>query len=589
MSLLDTLPPANTLQPVVEAKWRVHEAAAESREDLSRRLSCSPLLATLLHRRGVSGAEEARRFLSPKLGDLHDPFGLPDMERATERILRAVRSREPIAIFGDYDVDGISSTCLLHDFFRFIEYPVAYRLPDRLLEGYGIRAEAVRELAATGVKLIITVDNGVTAVKEVETANELGVDVVVTDHHQPGAVLPRAAAVVDPWAPGSTYPFQDLAGVGVTFKLVWALAQRFSRSTKLSPPLRDFLLESLALVALGTISDVVPLLGENRILAKFGLLALEKTQRPGLRMLVSSVLREGEKLDAAHIGYRIGPRINAAGRLGKADAAIRLLLTRDREEAARLAAALDGENRRRQEIERSIYHEAREQVGRLVDVDSARAIVLAGEGWHPGVIGIVASRIAEEFCRPTVLLSLDGERARGSARSIPGVDLLGALECCGRCLLAFGGHSMAAGLEVDARRVDELREALGDAIPLAPREMVHEIEADCEVRLSDLTLDALGELSYLAPHGQGNPEPVFLLDGIDVVGEPRLLGADSRHLAFHVRDRSAVRRAIAFGKGDLYPRLARPGARVSLLLEPQLSSWQGRSDIELKVRELRIH
>jgi single-stranded-DNA-specific exonuclease len=537
----------------------------------------------------VTGIEEARRFLSPKLGDLHDPFGLPDMEKAVARIERAVRSKERIAIFGDYDVDGISSTCLLHDFFRFIDYPVAYRLPDRLLEGYGIRSDAVRELAAAGVNLIITVDNGSTAVREVEVARELGIDVVVTDHHQPGPVLPPAAAVVNPWAPGSTYPFQSLAGVGVAFKLVWALAQRLSRAKKLSPPFRDFLLESLALVALGTISDVVPLLGENRILAKFGLAALARTRRRGLRRLVSSVLRPGEDLDAGHIGFRIGPRINAAGRLGKADAAIRLLLTDDDAEADRLAAALDGENKRRQEIERRILDEAREQVRKAIDVERARAIVLGGEGWHPGVIGIVAARIAEEFCRPTVLLSLEGDRGRGSARSIAGVDILSALEACSSCLLGFGGHAMAAGLEVEARRLGEVREALNGAIPVAPLDMVPEIEADCEVRLSDLSMDALRELEHLEPHGHGNPEPVFFLGGIDVVGEPRVLGADSSHLAFHVRDRGAVRRAIAFGKGELYPRIAMPGARVSLLLEPQVSSWQGRSDIELRVRELRIH
>jgi single-stranded-DNA-specific exonuclease len=574
---------------VVETLWKLPEASLSGQDDLSRLVPCSPLLASLLRKRGIEDAGEARRFLDPKLTHLHDPFLLPDMDRAVSRIDAALQAGEPMAIFGDYDVDGISSTCLLHDFFRFIDRPVLYRLPHRLTEGYGIRKDAVRELASKGVRLIITVDNGSSAVEEVELATTLGMDVVVTDHHRPGPRLPDAAAVVNPCRADSAYPFPGLAGVGVAFKLVWALCQRFSKSTKLSKELQGFLLDSLALVALGTISDVVPLLGENRVLAKFGLRALERTRRPGLRRLVEDALagREERRLSASDVGYRIGPRINAAGRLGHADGAIRLLLSEDSNESARLAAALEDDNRKRQEIERAICEEAREAVKAGVALDRARAIVLAGEGWHPGVIGIVAGRIAEEFHRPTVLLVIHGDRARGSARSVPGVDLCAALSECRSSLLAFGGHAMAAGLEIELARIDELQAGLDRAITLEPSAMVREIEVDGGVRLSDLTPAALAEMEHLAPHGNGNPEPVFVLENMDVVGEPRVLGSSGRHLSFHVREDSAVRRAIAFGQGELLSRVRR-GSRVSLLLEPRLRFWQGRSDIELNVREIRI-
>jgi len=574
---------------VVETLWKLPEALGSGQDDLSRLLPCSPLLARALRKRGIEGAEEAKRFLEPKLTHLRDPFLLPDMDRAVSRIDAAIRAKEPMAIFGDYDVDGISSTCLLHEFFRYIDYPVIYRLPHRLTEGYGIRKDAVRELAAQGVRVIITVDNGSSAVEEVELAASLGIDVVVTDHHLPGPRLPPAVAVVNPCRRDSAYPFQGLAGAGVAFKLLWALCQRFSKSQKLSKELQAFLLESLALVALGTISDVVPLLDENRVLAKFGLRALEKTARPGLRRLVDDALagREERRLAASDVGYRIGPRINAAGRLGHAENAIRLLLSDDAVEAGRLASVLEDDNRKRQEIERAICEEARAAVVAGIALDRSRAIVLAGEGWHPGVIGIVAGRIAEEFHRPTVLLVIDGDRARGSARSVPGVDLCAALQECRGSLLAFGGHAMAAGLEIELSRIDELQAGLDRAIPIDPAAMVREVEVDGGVRLSDLTAAALEELAYLAPHGNGNPEPVFVLENMDVVGEPRVLGNTGRHLAFHVREDSAVRRAIAFGQGDLFSRMRR-GSRVSLLLEPRLRIWQGRSDIELNVREIRF-
>jgi single-stranded-DNA-specific exonuclease len=558
-------------------------------ELLSGELSCSPLLARLLLRRGISDPEVARSFLRPKLLDLHDPFLLPGMEAATKRILRAIRDRQRITIFGDYDADGVSSTALLSSFFRFIECPVSCRLPNRLVDGYGLSAAVVEELASDGVELIITVDNGSSACEAVSAANRLGVDVVITDHHQPPDELPEASALVNPWLPGSTYPFQDLAGVGVTFKLVWALAQRFSRQTKLSPEFKTFLLDSLALVAVGTISDVVPLLGENRALAKFGLSALERSQQAGLRHLAKAALQgRSEPLLAHHVAFRIGPRLNAAGRLGTPDTALRLLVTDSDEEAAEILAELDRENSKRREIERTIFEAAAEQVRAQVDLANTRAIVLGAPDWHSGVIGIVASRLVEAFYRPTLLFAMEDEECKGSARSIPGVDLTAALATCHEHLIGYGGHEMAAGCRMAPYKLEAVRAQLNAAIPIAPEDMVPLVEADDRISLEELTEATLEELALLGPYGQSNPVPTFALEDAEVVGRPRTMGASGGHLAFHVRQDQAVRRAVAFGKGEFLPAVAQRGARVSLLLEAQLSRWQGNVEVELNVQDLRV-
>ena len=574
---------------MVSKRWHVPVVDRGPSEQLCGELSCSPLLARLLLRRGISDPETARRFLKPRLLDLHDPFLLPGMEAAAERVVGAIRARQRIAIFGDYDADGISSTALLASFFRFIECPVVCRLPNRLVDGYGLSAPVVEELAADGVELIITVDNGSSSCEAVAAANQLGVDVVITDHHKPPEALPEAVALVNPWLPGSTYPFQDLAGVGVTFKLVWGLAQRFSRQTKLSPEFKAFLMDSLALVAIGTISDVVPLLGENRALAKFGLSALERSSQPGLQVLVKAALQgKNEPLVARHVGFRIGPRLNAAGRLGTPDTALRLLMTDRAEEAVEILAELDRENSRRREIERAIFEVAAEQVRSQFDLSQTRAIVLGSPDWHSGVIGIVASRLVEEFYRPTLLFAMADEECKGSARSIPGVDLTAALATCSEHLLGYGGHEMAAGCRMAPCELEAVRQRLDAAIPLAPAEMVPQIEADDQISLDELTETTLGELALLGPYGQKNPAPTFAVENAEVVGRPRTMGATGGHLSFHVRQDDAVRRAIAFGKAEFLPDVAQRGARVSLLLEAQLSRWQGQTQVELNVQDLRV-
>jgi single-stranded-DNA-specific exonuclease len=579
---------------VVEKRWRVAAVDGAERDRLAGELRCSPLVAALLLRRGIQSPEEGTRFLDPKLLDLHDPLLLPDMGLAAERIERAVRDREPVAVCGDYDVDGLSATALLVEFFRLLGAPLRTHIPHRMEEGYGLSTAAVLRLAEEGVRLIITVDNGSSAAEEIALASARGVEVVVADHHQPSAVPPTPLALVNPWAAGSRYPFPYLAGAGVAFKLVWAISQRFSRSKKLSPEFRRFMLDGLALTALGTISDVVPLSGENRILAKHGLLALERSERPGLRRLVEYALRgKEEPLTAEQVAFRIGPAINAAGRLGSAESALRLLTTSSDEEARGLVALLEKENRRRQRIEGEILASVRARVRSEVDLAAERAIVLADPAWHPGVVGIVASRVVEEFHRPALLIALDGDRGRGSARSIAGVHIFDALGKCSAHLLGFGGHAYAAGVEVLAKSVEPLRRALGAAISLAPEEMVPELDIEAELALADLSPGLLSELARLEPHGAGNRPPLFAARSLEVAGSPRSMGQDGRHLSFFVKSGDpraaggAALKAVAFGRGGIAPSLLGPGARIDLAFQPMVNRWGGQERIELNVKEIR--
>jgi single-stranded-DNA-specific exonuclease len=579
---------------MVQRRWIVPDVDGTLAGVIREKSACSSLLARLLLRRGVLSPDEAAVFLDPKLLQLSDPFDLPDMDRAVERIAVALRRSEPITIFGDYDVDGIASTCLLLDFFRLIEVPVSYRVPHRLADGYGLRIETIEEFAATGTRLLITVDNGSSSRAAIARAGELGIDVVVTDHHEPSSELPEPVAFVNPLLDRTGRVFRHFSGAGVAFKLVWALCKRLSKGKKLTGEYRDFVWESMSLAALGTIADVVPLRGENRVIATHGLRTLMRSTKPGIRALVEVALAAesagaqgaAPRLRARHVGFRVGPRLNAVGRLGHAAQAIELLTTSSDERARVLLAELEAENDRRRSIEAAILKTARERVLAEVDLEREKAIVLVDPGWHPGVIGIVSARITEEFHRPTLLLCVDGDRARGSARSIPQVHITDALARCRHLLRSFGGHARAAGADLDLARVTELRAALNDAIPTPISEMVPEIEADGEIRLEDLSPGLLEDLAKLEPHGEGNPEPLLVARGVEVVGEPKLIGREGRHVSFWVRHAGRSYRAVAFGQAAGYETL-RSSPSVSLLFQPRWNEWGGRREIELDVREIR--
>ncbi|MCK4602092.1 MAG: single-stranded-DNA-specific exonuclease RecJ, partial [Phycisphaerae bacterium] len=444
-------------------RWQIappYEGAA----DLARRLGTTSLVAQVLHNRGIDEAEAGTAFLNPKLTDLHDPGLLAGAEAAAQRIARAVADRERILIYGDYDVDGITGVAILHALLSMLDADVHYYIPHRIEEGYGVNIDAVRKLTGHGAKLLITVDCGIGAVEPLAAAAAAGLDVIITDHHSPPETLPQAVAIVHPSVPPGSYPNVDLAGAGVAFKLAWQVAKAISgpnASGRVDGPMRDFLLDATCLAALGTIADVVPLLGENRVLAVYGLRGLPATKHVGLRALIASARLTGEKLDAYHVGFVLAPRLNACGRMGHAQLAVELLTNAPEARAKKIADYLAKQNTKRQRVERAITEQAVEMIEtRGLDDPANRAIVLACEDWHSGVIGIVASRIVGRYHRPAVLIAVNAAGGQGSARSIAGFNMRDALEACGEHLISFGGHAMAGGLRIEQGKIDTFSEAM---------------------------------------------------------------------------------------------------------------------------------
>jgi len=570
----------------MRTEWVFRTRNEELEDVLTRRLGISPLTAQILINRGITSAEDGRSFLSPDLTDLHDPGLLPDMDSAVKTIVRHLKTGSPILLYGDYDVDGISSLALLKQFLHLAGTEVRTYIPSRADEGYGVHSDAIRQFHQEGIKLIITVDCGVASHAEITEANSLGMDVVVTDHHEPGPVRPPAAAVVDPKLEHSTYPCKELAGVGVAFKLAWALARELSGSDRVRPVFKEFLLDAMALVALGTIADVVPLLNENRVLAHFGLQALRYCQLPGLQALLKCVKREDRPLEAEDISFLLGPRLNVAGRMGDADLALRLLTTDRLDEGEEIAEQLDRLNRERQKVQREIIESARERIAREM-LPGQKIIALADEAWPAGIIGIVASHLVEEFFRPTVLISLDGETGRGSARSVPGLNIVELLSRCEVPLLSFGGHAQAAGMRIQRERIDAFaREVnrLADQI-LTEEDLVPKMDVDAEVLLGSLDIPSVSELRRLAPFGQAAPAPMLATRDIKI-GAPRRVGSSGRHLSFYANQGTTALRAIAFNMGDLMDKIESNGRRCDLAFVPKVSNWQGRESVELEVRDI---
>ncbi len=580
---------------IPRARWTLPPAPRAEAEALAAALDLHPLAALLLARRGITAPEAARRFLRPEVNHLHEPDLLPGMEAAAARLAAAVKGRERIAVYGDYDVDGVCGTALLVSLFRSAGADVIPYLPDRRKEGYGFSAAAVRRLHAEGVKVICTVDHGSSAVAEIALARDLGIDVVVTDHHIPAeGAFPPALALVNPLmtGPGGVpYPFPFLCGTGVAFKLGWAVARKLSGSRRVTPDLRTRLTESMALVALATVADVVPLVDENRVLVVYGLALLRRSPSPGIRALLEAARIGDRDPDVEDVGFRLAPRLNAAGRLGDPGRALELLITEDEARAKALAAELEGENRSRKEIEQRITAEARALVPLDAEGRPPAGIVLAGDGWHVGVVGIVAARIAEEFHRPAVIVALSGATGRGSARTVNGFHLQRALAACGAHLVTHGGHAAAAGLEIVRERVGEFTAAFarhaeanlpeGDRLPV--------VEIDAMVDPSALDGSLVGALARLGPHGNGNPAPLLAAEDLQVVGRPRAMGKSGDHLAFHVRGRGGApetRRAVWFGGAALLDAiLEEGGGRFCLAYRPSVNRFRGAEEVELMVEE----
>ncbi|MFS8628295.1 MAG: single-stranded-DNA-specific exonuclease RecJ [Limnochordales bacterium] len=565
----------------VHTRWIVTPPPDEA---LVRRVAAcagvSPLTARLLVARGYTDPEEVRAFLSADERGLHDPRLLPDMEAAAERVAAAVRRGEAVAVYGDYDVDGQTGTALLVRGLSALGLRPVWYIPERVAEGYGLNARAIDELAAAGTRLLISVDCGIRGHAEVARARAAGMDVVITDHHEPGEDLPPALAVVNPKRADSAYPFRELAGVGVAYKLLQAVWAKFGAG-----PLPGW---ALQLVALGTVADVCPLVGENRIFVRLGLERINSRPLPGLEALIQAARLQPGNITAGDVAYILGPRLNAAGRVSHAATGVRLLLSDDVAAALPLAEELERENEERRRVEAGILEEALRRVEEE-DMLSDWVLVVDGERWHPGVIGIVASRLVERFARPAIVIGLDGEKGKGSGRSIRPFDLVYHLSRCADLLEQFGGHAMAAGLTVARANVPALRRRLNElaAAVLGPADLVPETRIDLEVRLGDVNEQLVLELERLAPFGAGNPTPLLAAPRALILGA-RTVGRDGEHLKLTLRcpETEAVYEAIGFGAGALLES-AVPGTEVQVAFVPRLSEWQGRRRVEVELKALQ--
>ncbi len=570
-------------------RWRIAPPHPEA-ETLARELRTGPLIARILTNRGLTDPTAARAFLDPKLSDLHDPALLPGATAAAERIAKAVADGEKIVIYGDYDVDGMTGVAILHACLKMLGAAAEFYVPHRLDEGYGVNVEAVDRICADGAKLIVTVDCGVSAAGPIARAVEAGTDVVVTDHHGLPDRLPPATAVVHPRLGDGAYPNPDLAGAGVAFKVAWQLARAVCGRDRVDEPMRRFLMDATCLAALGTIADVVPLLGENRALACYGLRGLPATEHPGLRALIDAAGLDGEKLDAYHVGFLLAPRLNACGRMGHARLAVELLTDAPAKRCREIAEYLNQQNTERQKVERAIAAEAAEMVtARGLDDPGHRILVLASEDWHGGVIGIVASRLVQRFKRPAILVAFNGDGGQGSGRSIPGFHMRDALAACAEHLTSFGGHAMAGGIRIERDRIEPFAEAIGqyarehlDADHLTPA-----LDIDAETSLAALSYPVVERLERMGPFGQGNRRPVVAVRGCRVIAPPRRMGRSGGTVSLLLgQDEGPRIRAVGFGMGDLADHLT--GIRtVDVAATPKLNTFRGTTNVELELKDVR--
>ncbi len=569
------------MAPPLVWKPRACDEAAATR--LERELGLSPVVARLLAIRGHHDPEAADRFLRPSLSHLQDPWKLTDLAPAVDRLLGAVARRERIVVHGDYDVDGVTSTVILRRALELLGGDVTHFIPERLRDGYGLQPATIERLQAEGARVIVSVDCGIRAPEAARRARELGVDLIITDHHEPDTELPQALAVVNPKRHDCGYPDKHLAGVGVALKLVQGLCQKAGRD--------GWLQAFVKIAAIGTLADVVPLVGENRVIAKLGLEQLTRgPHKVGLRALLDVSGLAGKTIDAYHIAFMVAPRVNAAGRMASADLATRLLLASDEalaEEAQALAQQLDAENTKRRSEEQEIVAAAKKAVENDPDVGAHTVLVVAGEGWHRGVIGIVASKLVDAYYRPAIVLSIEHGVAHGSCRSIPGFDVLGGLEACASLLDRFGGHKQAAGLQLDAAKIPAFRRAINDyaADALSPDDLRPNLSFDGPLDFDVLTPRVVNDLMAMAPFGLANPKPVFSASGIDVVDGPRRL--KERHLKMSLRQKGRTFRAIAWNAVEKEPVLAGGAGALEVAYALEQNEFNGNTYTELRLSDVR--
>jgi len=569
--------------------WKVRSGKEQGGGDLVDRV---------LHARGIGLGDAGRAFLAPSLKTMHDPSEIPDLERAGERILSAIKADESIVIYGDYDVDGVTASSILIHLCRAIKPDVRIRsyIPHRLDEGYGINRKSIEQLARDGADLIVSVDCGITAIEEAEVAKELGVDLIITDHHNPPKSmddLPNAYAVVHPRRPDSHYPFGELCGAGVAYKLAWRIATLDAGSERVSPTMRTLLVDLLGFAALGTIADIVDLVDENRVIVKYGLARIPETPSEGLRALIRASGLDSTKIDTEAIGFRLAPRLNAIGRLGHARDALELMCEAKGQRATELAQRLTRMNEERKKQEQTIVDQAIEMAqAQGMTGPEKRAIVLAHPDWHPGIVGIVCSKLVDRFARPTILMQESDEGYRGSGRSIEGFNLHGALDECKAFLRTFGGHDMAAGMKCDPGRFELFRDAFIEQAntKLSADELVLSAKYDCVAEFSELTPPSVRQLEMMAPFGAGNPRVRLRVNGLKLNGEGKPFGQTGHHLSLRVGaidQRGAVLRVVAWNWARHLDRIP-SGARIEMIIEPKLSTWNGNTRVEPVLVDLRV-
>ena len=566
--------------------WVDVPADARRVAETAAALGLPPVIARLLCQRGFDDPAAAAQFLAPDISQLHDPFRLAGMRTAVDRVLAGIARRERIVVHGDYDVDGITATVIVRRAIELLGGAVEHFVPDRHRDGYGLQAATIERLHAAGARVIVSVDCGIRAAEAAARARALGVDLIITDHHEPDAVLPAAVAVVNPRRADCEYPDKTLAGVGVALKLVQGLMAASGRG-------QDWLPHFLKIAAIGTLADVVPLVGENRVIAHHGLRELSRGPHgAGLEALLEETGLLGRRLDSFHVGFGLAPRLNAAGRMGSPDLAVDLLLLRGREEATRarardLARRLSAENTRRQEEESEILTQARRTIDHDPDIGAQNVLIVAGQGWHRGVIGIVASKIVEAYGKPALVLSIDAEVAHGSGRSIPGCNLLEGLEACADVFQRFGGHRQAAGVTLEAARLAELRRRLAAWANerLSPEDLVPRLQIDAPLGLRDISEEVVAGLARLGPFGPMNPKPVFRASPVDLVEAPRKL--KERHLALVVRQQGRAFRAVAWRAAEREAFLASNRFGLELAYSLEESDYRGERFTELTVADVR--
>ena len=555
-------------------KWECYQVDEELVDKIARKYSISKLIARILVKRNIIEDEKINVFLNPTRKDFYNPFLMPDMEKAVDRIIKAIENNEKIMIFGDYDVDGITSITVLKKFLLDRNANVSQYIPNRLFEGYGLNKDAIAKIAEDKFDLMITVDCGISGVEEVEYANSLGLETIVTDHHEPGEILPNAIAVVDAKRKDNIYPFNQLAGVGVVFKLIQAISQRLNLEEK------EYL-KYLDLVCVGTISDIVPLVDENRVIAKLGLKLVEVTKNIGLKTLLE--VSGYKQIDSTTISFGIAPRINACGRMGHEQEALKLFLTEDANEAKEIVLRLNEYNKERQEIEKRIFEEA---VQEIENTDKEKDVIVLGkEKWHHGVIGIVSSKITDLYFKPSILICFEEKVGKGSGRSVPGFDLYEALSNCNNHISRFGGHSMAVGITVEKDEFEDFKKDFEEYAQNSNiRDIIPIIEIDETVGLKDINIRDIAELKLLEPFGEANKTPLFLCKNLKIHSIRAL--SEGKHLKLSLRDDNFWLDAIGFNQGHLTEEY-RIGDKVDVVGTLEINQYNGRQSIQINLKDIR--